>query len=171
MCDRGMLEINPNLIKLDYCIAVSEELQKRIVDGISKLIGEEVFISSPKQGEYPSDRSSKNSITINTVAKKGWDSSVVYFCLEQLPGCCGVLVSYHTNVYPKYQNKGINSFLQEIKEQIAIDNGYTCLLATVTSDNLPQIHILTKYGWKPRDSFKNKRTGNVVITFTKHLED
>jgi len=30
MCDRGILEANPNLAKLDYCIVITPELIKYI---------------------------------------------------------------------------------------------------------------------------------------------
>lgn len=173
MCDKGMLEMNSDLMKLEYCIAIPPELQDEMVNGISKLIGQQVYIGNMKRGEYPHERSewNRNRICITTEPTENWKSVVCSFQLKEMPGCCGILISHHTEVSPKYRNKGINSFLQGIKEKIARENGYTCLLATVTSDNLPQIHILSKYGWKPRDSFKNKRTGNTVITFTKHLED
>lgn len=172
MCDKGILDYHPDAMKLEYCMTIYAEVQQEMLAGISKLIGKPVYIANIKQGQHPYERPEydRNRIVISTEPTENYKSVVAVFSLSELPGCCGVLVSHHTNIYPQYQGKGINSFLQGIKERIAKDNGYTTLMATVTSDNTTEIHILTKYGWLPRDSFKNKRTGNTVITFTKHIE-
>jgi hypothetical protein len=175
MCDKGILEYNPDSMKLEYCIEITGEIQRKIEEGISKLIGEPVFISEPKSGQYPNDRPehSRNRIVIEPLNKEGkkfYEREVCVFSLEQLPGCCGVLISYHVNVRLPYQNKGVNSFLQGIREEIARHNGYTMLMCTTTGDNLHEIHILEKYGWKLADSFNNKRTTNDVLVYTKTLQ-
>lgn len=171
MCDKGIIETNPEVMKLEYCIVINEALQKRIVDGISKLLGTSVVISNPKKGEYPEDRNEyyRNTVIVSTELPNNYKTQVVTFSLKELPGCCGVLVSYHTQVSHQFQGKGINSFLQEIKEQIARDNNYSCLMATVTSENKAQIHILEKFGWEKVSEFKNCRTSNTVLTFVKNL--
>lgn len=167
MCDKGMLEMNLDLIKLDYCIAINTDIQEEIVKKISELIEEEVYISSPKIGEYPTNDT--HTIIVSTKIPRKWDSEVVRFSLQQMPGCCGVLISYHTQVYSSYQGKGINTFLQSIKEKIARENGYTSLLATTIEKNEAERHILEKNGWRAVDSFVNSRTGNRVIYYTKTL--
>jgi hypothetical protein len=45
MCDKGILEYQPDAMKLEYCIVINDEIQKRIVDGISKLLGKSVVIA------------------------------------------------------------------------------------------------------------------------------
>lgn len=172
MCDRGMLEYDPELIKLEYCIGISKKIQTKLVEGVQKIIGAPVLLGFPLVGEDPANRPEvkRNCIKLTTELPLTWKSEIVTFSLKELPGCCGILVSYNTFVAPRFQGKGINSFLQEIKEDIARENGYTMLMATVTSDNLPEIHILDKYGWKSTTNFRNGRTGNRVLVFTKTLE-
>jgi hypothetical protein len=171
MCDKGILEYSPDSMKLEYCIEIPSSIWQNIEQRISELIGEPVHITNPKPGEYPSDKPAydRNTVIVETVAPNKWDTEVVRFSLEQLPGCCGVLVSYHVEVRKKYQNKGINSYLQGIREQIARHNGYTMLMCTTTLDNLAEIHILKTHGWTCDSAFVNKRTAHGVMVFTKVL--
>lgn len=171
MCDRGMIENDPNLMKLEGLIAISTEVQNKMTEGVSKLIGESVIIGNLLRGQYPDERPAydRNTVTLCTSLPLSFRTEVATFSLKQLSGCCGVLVSYHTRVAKRFQNKGINSFLQEIKAQIAKDNGYTMLLATVTKDNAAQIHILEKHGWVSSSEFVNRRTTHSILVFTKIL--
>lgn len=175
MCDKGILETVPDAMKLEYCITIMPELQKKIVGVISALIGQPVEITNPKQGEYPQDKEehNRNTVTIELVDKnvKFYAREVVRFSLKELPGCCGVLVSYHVQVRKPWQGKGINSFLQEVKEEIARSNNYTILMCTTTSNNRAEIHILEKYGWKQILYFTNNRTGNTVLTYVKEVKE
>lgn len=169
MCDKGLIETFPDVMKLEGLIAIFPELQKEIVDGISALVGEPVRITKPIAGEYPT--AGMHDIRIETVADHKFESTVVNFRLQELPGCCGILVSYNTAVYPKYRGKGVNSFLQGIKEKIAEANGYTVLVATTRADNAAEIHILEKYGWVRSYDFVNNRTRNPVVFYIKNLTE
>lgn len=174
MCDTGILESHPDSMKLEYCIEIPATIWKEMEAKISELIGESVKIISPKEGQYPPDlpEHSRNTVEICTVNSPDhpYLNQVVNFSLKELPGCCGVLISYHVRVAKRFQNKGINSYLQEVRERIARHNNYTTLMCTTTKDNKAEIHILEKYGWNMVHSFKNKRTGNVVLTYIKVLE-
>ena len=172
MCDKGILEYRPDSMKLEYVIEITAEVQKKIEDGISKLIGEPVWISNPKSGQYPTERPDydRNTITVKRKRESPFRQEVVSFSLKELPGCCGVLVSYNVRVCRELRNKGINSFLQGIRQEIAKHNGYTMLLCTTTSENHQEIHILKKYGWKRAKNFVNARTGNKVLIFTKTIK-
>ncbi len=173
MCDRGMLEANPDLMKLENCIAISTEIQQKLENGVSELIGEKVYITTPKRNQYPWDRETWNrsGIVLSTdPTKESFSTIVAKFSLKELPGCCGVLVSFHTHVTERYRGKGINTFLQSIKEDIAGSNGYTLLMATVNIvDNPAEVHVLEKSGWARVDDFTNSRTGNHIGVFTKKI--
>jgi len=169
--DKGILETTPEDMKLEYCISINTMIQDEIEHEISKLIGEAVYIKSPKRGLFPEENSGgKNTIIVETKIPRKWSSEVVRFSLKELPGCCGVMVSYNTRVNNAYRGKGINSFLQGIKEKIAKNNGYSILMATTIDINLAEVHILEKFGWKCINKFLNSRTNNTVKIFTKNLE-
>lgn len=172
MCDRGILEANPEYMKLDYCISIPVEIQDKLILGLEKLVGKKVRISNIKQGEHPRDRDEYNRNRIEFTAEPyvNFKDAIGSFSLTQLPGCCGILVSHNTYIYPIYQGLGINTFLQEIKEDIAKHNGFSTLMATVIDRNPIEMHILEKSGWAKVDSFKNTKTGNTVITYIKHLD-
>lgn len=94
------------------------------------------------------------------------------FTLVEQINCCGILVSTKTFVHHEYRGKGIAQEMQGLKEKLAKEYGYTLLLATVNiSGNPVQVHILEKFGWKLKDQFVNKRTGNTVGIYTKDLTD
>lgn len=92
------------------------------------------------------------------------------FTLVQQVNCCGILVSTRTFVTKDYEKQGIAQALMPLKEAIATEFGYSCLMATVNvSGNPAEVHILTKFGWKKGDEFVNRRTNNTVAVFTKSL--
>lgn len=177
MCDKGMLEIDNTLAKLEYCIAVHKDVQDKIVETIGKLIGKEVIISSPLPGNFPKDNTYLNQIEVNlkeeTTSKVDpkwkWRERVCLFSLTQLPGCCGILVSHNTFVDMPYRGKGIAKFLQKIKEEIAKDNQFTMLMCTTRKDNKVQNKLLKKSGWQKINKFKNKRTRNNLFVWVKEL--
>lgn len=159
-------------------LEISKALQEKIVKGINKLLGEDIaVISSPEIGKYlekgPIRISDKTSEIRRGKGEKSFSSytqDICSFSLIELPGCCGVLVSFHMYIEEKYRGKGIATFLQEIKEDIARENNYTVLLGTVRSDNPIEIHTLEKSGWKKINSFKNHRTYNDVEIWTKEIK-
>lgn len=173
MCDKGIIEENPDVMKLDYCITISRELQQEITDGLSKVLGVPVVFASPKPGEFPTERKyyGKNTIVLCTSLPDNYKTRIVDFSLTQMPGCCGILISHNVYVGKSFEGKGVNSFLQGIREKIAKENGYTSLMCTTTSENKAEVHILEKYGWSCVDKFVNKRTGNTVLTYTKKVNN
>lgn len=110
------------------------------------------------------------AFTILLKDKSNWLlTNVASFSLRQLPGCCGVLVSYHGRVYNPYRKMGIGTLLNQMKIDIARVWGYTTLLCTDVIDNQPQRKILGKNGWKDIHTFTNKRTGNLVAITVRDL--
>ena len=97
--------------------------------------------------------------------------TIATFCLCQLPGCCGVCVSYHTQVYAPYQHRGFGKLLMKLKEQLAYDNGYAIMLATDKIRNTYQQKIFTASNWDRVAEFKNRRSGNEVGVHVRKLAD
>lgn len=103
----------------------------------------------------------------------GYNEFVATFSLQQLPGCCGVMLSYHTQVSYESKNKGIAQALQRAKEQIAQFYGYSVLICTAVTRgeaSPAQPHILKKFGWEMVQEFTNRRTSNGVGIFVKELD-
>lgn len=96
---------------------------------------------------------------------------IATFCLCQLPGCCGVCVSYHTQVYDPYRHRGIGKLLMKLKEQLAYDSGYTLMLATDRIRSTYQQKIFTASNWDKAAEFKNRRSGNEVGVHVRKLAD
>lgn len=96
---------------------------------------------------------------------------IATFCLCQLPGCCGVCVSYHTQVYDPYRHRGVAKLLMKLKEQMAHDNGYTIMLATDKTRNTYQQKVFAASNWDKSAEFKNRRSGNEVGVYVRKLAD
>jgi len=176
MCDKGLLEIDPTFCKLEYCITISRELQDKLLGGIKDLVGEEVVFETPLPGNTPQENYSENGIDIilkNKVKSKSgkfeYDVHVCRFYLKELPGCCGILVSYNMIVFNQFRNKGIASFLQVIKEDIAKENRFSTLMCTTIKTNELENSLLEKTGWSRINMFNNARTSHDVIIWTKNI--
>jgi hypothetical protein len=90
------------------------------------------------------------------------DEFIGTFSLQQLPGCCGVCVSFWARTADGQKRKGYGTALNEYRKELAKSMGYTVLMCTDVAHNVPQRKILEKNGWKTLQSFTNKRTGNTV---------
>lgn len=84
------------------------------------------------------------------------------FSLQQLPGCCGICVSFHNNIDPKFRGNGLNVILNNFRIELARYLGYTILMCTDVHNNIPQKKTLIKNGWQDIFRFRNKRTDNLV---------
>jgi len=90
------------------------------------------------------------------------DKFIASFSLIEMPGCCGILVATDTYVYEDYRGEGLGNLLNKIQAEIAIADGYSLLLVTDISDNIPQRKILDKNKWKHLHEFNNDRTLNDI---------
>lgn len=59
-----------------------------------------------------------------------------------------LLFSFGTYVTPGYRGFGLADVMQEAKDIIARDIGYTTLICTVNPDNTKELALMVKYNWK-----------------------
>lgn len=132
--------------------------QETMLEQISKMVGRPVSMEQLRDSEF------RLKVTEN-------GDYVAAFCLNQLDGCCGVCVSYHAGVSMAYRNRGIGSLLNQMRQQIAWNWGYTVILCTDRCDNECQEKILSRNAWDRMMTFCNRRTGNDVSIYAKNLSD
>src|SRR5690348_7439756 len=70
------------------------------------------------------------------------------FSMEQLPGCCGVAVSYHSQIETQFRRRGIGRLFLSIREDAAKRSNYTVVLATVRVDNEAESQLLATSGYQ-----------------------
>jgi len=87
-----------------------------------------------------------------------------YFNLQQLPGCCGVMLFNGLGYTYAFPNPKV--FL-EFAEAFAEAEGYTILMATDILGGSIQKNLTE--GWKETFNFVNDRTGNEVGVYVKEL--
>lgn len=92
-----------------------------------------------------------------------------HYELTPFPGCHAIVVSTHAFVNVTERGKGFGQKLHKERLQLACDLGHDYILCTVRSDNLKQIHILEKNGWKELDKFINRETENTLYLYGKAL--
>lgn len=126
---------------------------------LSAILGDAVKIKQDKSIFYLVSKDANNK---TTYAK--WS-------LKQLPGCCGVCVSYHALVNENYRRKGLGTLLNKLRQQMAWEAKYTILLCTDIISNTPQQKILNKHSWKTLLEFQNRKTKNKVELRSILLED
>ena len=98
----------------------------------------------------------------------GTYTDVAEFSLQELPGCCGVLVFYHASVAKDFRNRGLGKLLLRVREESAVKAGYTMGMCTVLKTNKEELSILAD--WEEKHSFTNTRTGNEVKVLMKKLK-
>jgi hypothetical protein len=99
---------------------------------------------------------------------KDWDGklreyarAISRFHLMQLPGCCGVCLSYHADSSAN-RGIGIGKIMLALREQIAYADGFALLLNTYTADNDAQVAVLKRFGYNVGAEFRNLRTDRMV---------
>jgi len=112
----------------------------------------------------------KNQVSI-TARGLGEYRKIGHFSMEQLPGCCGIVVSYHSAIETQFRGLGIGKLFLEIREDAARRAGYTVILATVVHGNEAEVGLLKQAGWSVSPPlFVNKRTKNAIALYTKELK-
>ena len=90
------------------------------------------------------------------------DGPVATFSLSPLPGCCGVLVSYYSEVRADQRKLGLGTILLKTRMDAARRGGYGHLIATVLASNKVEEHLLQDNGWVCTGEFRNPKTSNLV---------
>jgi RimJ/RimL family protein N-acetyltransferase len=90
-----------------------------------------------------------------------------YCELNDFPGNSQIVVSNHAFIYPKYRGKGHGTENHIKRVDRAKDLGYDYMICTVRKNNVAELAILKKEGWKELDEFKNTNTGNDVLIYGK----
>lgn len=80
------------------------------------------------------------------------------------------MVSNHAHVRDELRGKGHGKNDHGHRLQHIKNLQYDYVLCTVKSDNIPQIKILTAYGWKMLDQFHNRETGNSIQIWGRVIE-
>lgn len=93
-----------------------------------------------------------------------------FFELNPFPGCNQIVVSNHSWIPPEKRGKGAGTSTHFKRLNLMRKLGYDYAICTVKSDNIPQIKILERAGWKRLDGFLNRETKNNVIIFGKGLQ-
>ena len=97
------------------------------------------------------------------------EGPIATFSLQELVGCCGVLVSYWSEVIPDYRKKGIGTDLLVIRMATARAMKYGLCLATVDQSNKTEVTLLLSQGWNKLREFRNPRTNNIIEIYSINL--
>lgn len=89
--------------------------------------------------------------------------------LTQLPGYCGIAVSYNSFVTKEVREYGLGEHFHKERIQLCKDSGYSCMIATSIDDNIIQANLFEKNKWEKVHSFTNKRTKNIVSIWIKDI--
>ena len=152
---------------MGFAIYLRNDVAKKWIDkiqeGLSDILDKDI-ICNIDHGDY-------STFSVFLVGDNGHKHPLASFSLAQLPGCCGIMVSFHSFVSSKYRNKGIGSFLHKARLGIAKDSEYSAVLCTDVEGNEPEEAILNKNSWKKLTVFKNSRTGNNVAVHYKDITE
>ena len=97
------------------------------------------------------------------------DGPIATFSLQELPGCCGILISYWSEVVPEFRKKGIGAELVQIRMMAARAMKYGSMLATVDKKNSDEVSLLNNAHWNKVSEFRNPRTSNIIEVYIVNL--
>lgn len=146
---------------------------RKILSGILKCSPELIKFYVSNRGEYFEDKKIRDEIgELSYTKSSDWSLGYYEVCLDktvigsfklyELQHCCAFMVSCNAVVYLEYQNKGIGTVLNQLRQDIGRLLGYSAVLCTDTEQNINQRKLLKTNGWKDIHSLVNKRTQNRV---------
>jgi hypothetical protein len=91
------------------------------------------------------------------------------FTLAPMIGCCGVVISTNTYLFPQFRGLYHSKGMHDLKQAVAEHLGYSLMLCTVQGSNVPQLAGAWKAGWRVVHTFTNSRTGHLIHMMTKNL--
>lgn len=128
-------------------------------DKLKEILGSEPFVDN---------KTGTEEFTLATYGA-GEYRELSRFSISRLYGCCGVAVFYHASVAKDFRSRGLGTLLLQLREEAARKAGYSLAVATVQADNEEENMILRKAQWELARGFKNIRTGNDIVLYTKEL--
>lgn len=89
--------------------------------------------------------------------------------LWDFPACCGVAIS--TNLYVKKELRGTQytDKFRELTFELAKELGFSLLIATFETENIPQKKSSKNLGWQHIYNFINRRTTHPLTLMVKDL--
>lgn len=143
---------------------VNSHLQEINKTSEAKLIKDLVLLKLPPMRDTENVEASvveeDNGAYYFSVTIKGIYNAVVSFRLMEMPGCCGVVISFNSNVVYSHRKKGIGAMLSRYRTNLCKRLGYTIIIATDQRKNKAQRKILSQNKWRTAFSFVNQRTEN-----------
>lgn len=106
---------------------------------------------------------------INFLNPYGKAENIASFSMKEAPGCCGLIFSFHSNVTQMYRGRGIGTILNQMRQKIAYELGYSAIICTDIESNESQLRILKSQDWAKVFAFVNRRTSNEVGVHMKAL--
>jgi len=94
---------------------------------------------------------------------------IACFRLIPFPWNCGVVISVASALDAKIRGQGMSHRFHRIKEQVAKEFGYSAMICTIDSKNVPQLVGAQKNGWDLVKGFGNKRMGSYNLIGVKVL--
>lgn len=88
--------------------------------------------------------------------------------MAPLPGCCGVVVSFHTYLNALNRHTGLSEEFRKLKRTMAEELGYSLMICTADMSNIPAVGNMLK-SYKVVSTFTNKRTGHLIGLGIAHI--
>jgi hypothetical protein len=118
----------------------------RLEELVGNCIGKKVILELSEESTY--HQANSNFIDGLSCIFYSECRFVAKFSLRPLPSCYAFCISYNTEVAEFFRKKGIGTVLQKIKQDIALQRGFSNLMCTTTPGNKAQNKLLKKDGWK-----------------------
>lgn len=132
---------------------IIEKYEKKL----TKLLGEKITIQADENDE------GLDAMEFGAYQEGLFSNQVAHFEICQLPGCCGVAVSYEATVIPFYRKKGVGTLLNQFRIEWARGANYGLLICTdIDIKGGAQEKIMKKNEWGELIDFVNPKTKNRV---------
>lgn len=92
-----------------------------------------------------------------------------YFYFSPMPGNCGMVVCHNMSLTEMSRHTGLSQTVRDLKEKIARQLGYSVMIATTDTGNVPAAGNMLKSKYKVVHTFTNKRTNNHIWVGVKNV--
>lgn len=165
-----------------YLFQAAELVLKREMPGIKEKLGlSDVFFEVIRGEDRPDAIAERIHFYIRKLIppppEKGCTAgfarydNVLYGNMMQLPGCCGVCLSFHANLNYPYRGKKFGKYFWGLRREIASRAGYTVLLGTTSQAQFQQEKIFESSRLELVKEFQNRRTRNNIKMWIENLPE